>query len=260
MPSLVPSLLAVASGGLVGFSLGLIGGGGSILAVPLLVYVVGVSNPHVAIGTSAAVVTASALVNLATYAQRGLVKWRCAGVFALFGIVGALVGSTAGKMIDGQQLLGLFALLMIAVASFMLKGREEAGDASVRLNRNNFPKLAAVSLMTGGLSGFFGIGGGFLIVPGLMLATGMPIAYAIGSSLVAIAAFGFATAGNYAIDGLVEWGLFGAFLLGGVLGAGVAMPVGKVIGHRGGLAVAFSLVLLSVAAYMLFRTAGGFLT
>ena len=109
------------SGSLIGFSLGLVGGGGSILAVPLLVYVVGVGDPHVAIGTSAVAVAANAATNLLTHARPGNVKWRCASVFAVAGVGGALLGSTLGKMVDGQKLLALFAVLMIVVAALMLR-------------------------------------------------------------------------------------------------------------------------------------------
>src|SRR5512146_2490297 len=98
-------LLATGSGLLVGFILGLIGGGGSILAVPLLVYVVGVASPHVAIGTSAVAVAVSAAANLASHARAGNVKWSCAVVFALAGIVGAAGGAHLGKLVDGERLL-----------------------------------------------------------------------------------------------------------------------------------------------------------
>lgn len=103
--STLQTALAVASGAIVGYSLGLVGGGGSILAVPLLVYVVGLDNPHIAIGTSAIAVALNAATNLAVHARAGNVKWRCALVFAAAGIVGAYVGSTLGKMMNGQRLL-----------------------------------------------------------------------------------------------------------------------------------------------------------
>ncbi|MCP4303423.1 MAG: TSUP family transporter, partial [bacterium] len=90
-----PEVLSLISGALVGFSLGLIGGGGSVLAVPLLVYVVGVGDPHVAIGTSAFAVAVSAALNLATHFRSGNVKFRCALALAVFGIAGAALGSTA---------------------------------------------------------------------------------------------------------------------------------------------------------------------
>jgi hypothetical protein len=102
-------LLAALSGVLVGFTLGLVGGGGSILAVPLMVYLVGVRSPHIAIGTSALAVAVNALIGLLNHARSGNVNWRCGGSYAAAGVVGALAGSTLGKAIDGQKLLFLFA-------------------------------------------------------------------------------------------------------------------------------------------------------
>src|ERR1700753_2415824 len=103
MISVMQGVLGLASGALVGFSLGLVGGGGSILAVPLMVYLVGVPDPHVAIGTSAIAVAANAAINLSNHARGGTVMWRCAIIFAAAGIAGALVGSVFGKMLDGQK-------------------------------------------------------------------------------------------------------------------------------------------------------------
>ena len=122
-------------GALVGFSLGLVGGGGSILAVPLMVYVVGVPDPHVAIGTSAIAVAANAAVNLSNHARGGTVRWSCALLFAAAGIVGAFVGSIFGKMLDGQKLLALFALLMLVIAALMLKTRSRIGLPDVKMTR-----------------------------------------------------------------------------------------------------------------------------
>ena len=116
MISVTQGVLGLASGALVGFSLGLVGGGGSILAVPLMVYVVGVPEPHVAIGTSAIAVAANAAINLSNHARGGTVVWSCALTFAAAGIVGAFLGSMLGKMIDGQKLLALFALVMLVIA------------------------------------------------------------------------------------------------------------------------------------------------
>lgn len=149
---LLPSLLAVGSGSLVGFSLGLVGGGGSVLAVPLLVYLVGVTNPHMAIGTSAVAVAANALLNLANHARAGAVKWRCAAVFTVAGVLGALVGAWFGRQVDGEKLLALFAVLMMVVAGLMLRSRKGEGLAGVRLGRDNLPKLLGFGLGTGLLS------------------------------------------------------------------------------------------------------------
>ena len=188
MISMIQGVLGLASGALVGFSLGLVGGGGSILAVPLMVYVVGVPNAHVAIGTSAIAVAANAAVNLSNHARGGTVVWSCALLFAAAGIVGAFAGSIFGKMMDGQRLLALFGLLMLVIAMLMLKTRTRIGLPDVKMSWANTPAILGLGLATGTLSGFFGIGGGFLIVPALMLATGMPIMNAVSSSLVAVTA------------------------------------------------------------------------
>lgn len=253
--------LGALSGGLVGFVLGLVGGGGSILAVPLMVYLVGVSNPHVAIGTSAFAVAANAATGLASHARHGHVKWRCAVVFALAGIAGAAAGSTLGKNFDGQKLLFLFALVMIAVGILMLKRRGHAGDAGVRLGRENAPKLVAYGLGAGLFSGFFGIGGGFLIVPGLIAATGMPMLNAVGSSLVGVTSFGLTTAGNYAISGLVDWPLAVAFIAGGLGGGIVGTRAARHLSaKRDALTLVFAILIFAVATYMLWQTAGQFLS
>jgi hypothetical protein len=248
-------VLALISGVLVGFSLGLVGGGGSILAVPLMVYVVGVPNAHVAIGTSAVAVAVNAAVNLSGHARRGNVRWSCALVFAAAGIVGAFGGSVLGKMLEGQKLLALFALLMLVIAALMLRTRSRVGDGAVNLNWSNFPAVAGLGLLTGTLSGFFGIGGGFLIVPALMLATGMSILCAVGSSLVAVTAFGATTAASYAWSGLIIWKLAGLFVAGGVAGGLLGGRLAGVLAvRRGALNATFAAVIITVAIYMLVRS------
>src|SRR5215471_20330117 len=119
-----PDFMAVFAGALVGLILGVIGGGGSILAVPLLVYVVGVKSPHVAIGTSAVAVAVSAFANLIDHARRHHVCWPVAILFAIAGVAGASLGSTLGKHTDGQKLLILFGVLMVVVATSMALKRQ----------------------------------------------------------------------------------------------------------------------------------------
>ena len=249
------SLITVLCGSLVGFSLGLIGGGGSILAVPLLLYVVGIRDPHVAIGTSALAVGINALVNLFGHWRRGNVKWSCAIVFAAAGVLGAMVGSTAGKMVDGGKLLFLFALIMIAVGLVMLRPRAGGGDPDVRMTPAIAGRLLAVGFVVGAVSGFFGIGGGFLIVPGIMLGSGMPVLNAIGSSLFSVAAFGLTTAANYARSGLIDWRVAAEFIAGGALGGLFGVVVaGRLAAQRHVLSNVFAAVVLTVAAYMLVRS------
>jgi len=195
--------LAFVSGSLVGFALGLLGGGGSILAVPLLIYVVGLKNTHVAIGTSALAVSANAFANLIPHARAGNVKWPCAGVFAVAGVAGAAAGALLARQVDGQHLLFLFGLVMLAVAAAMFGRRAADGDPLVRIDATIAVRLIGAGLVVGLLSGFFGIGGGFLIVPAIMLGSGMATLNAIGSSLVSVGAFGLTTAITYALAGLV---------------------------------------------------------
>lgn len=253
--SSIQVLLSVLSGCVVGFSLGLVGGGGSILAVPLLVYVVRVREPHVAIGTSAVAVAANAVISLLAHARRGKVLWRCALLFAGVGILGAFLGSTLGKMMDGQKLLAGFAVLMMLIAGIMLR-RRTAGEArDVHLNWETASRLIVIVLIAGCLSGFFGIGGGFLIVPGLMLATGMSILNAIGSSLVAVTAFGTTTAANYAVSGAVDWSIAALFLIGGVIGGFAGSRSAHALASRRGLLNAtFAGLIFLVAFYMLVRS------
>jgi hypothetical protein len=252
--SATQSLLGLASGMLVGFSLGLVGGGGSILAVPLMVYVVGVPEPHVAIGTSAIAVATNAAINLSNHARGGTVVWSCALMFAAAGILGAFGGSILGKMLDGHKLLALFAVVMLVIALLMLKTRARVGASDVKMNMTNLPAIVGLGLATGSLSGFFGIGGGFLIVPALMLATGMSIMNAVSSSLVAVTAFGMTTALSYAWSGLVSWGLAALFVAGGIAGGLVGTRSARHLSERrGALNIVFAAVIIAVAVYMLLR-------
>jgi uncharacterized protein len=255
MISMMQGVLGLASGALVGFSLGLVGGGGSILAVPLMVYLVGLPDPHVAIGTSAIAVAANAAVNLSNHARGGTVRWSCALTFAAAGIIGAFIGSVFGKMLDGQKLLALFALLMLVIAVLMLKTRSRAGLPDVQIDWSNMPAIVGLGLATGTLSGFFGIGGGFLIVPALMLATGMSIMNAVSSSLVAVTAFGLTTAASYAWSGLISWGLAGLFVAGGIGGGLIGSRLARLMSARRGLLnIVFAAVIIAVALYMLARS------
>jgi uncharacterized protein len=243
------------SGTVVGFSLGLIGGGGSILAVPLLLYVVGVSDPHLAIGTSAFTVAASAFTNLIGHWRAGTVKWGCAALFAAAGVFGALAGSTASQLVDGERLLVLFALIMIAAGVAMLRPRAATGDPNVRIDAKVAAKLIALGLAAGFVAGFFGIGGGFLIVPGIMLGSGLPILNAVGCSLFSVGVFSLTTAINYGAAGLVDWPLALEFVVGGALGGLLGTKMAVNLGaHKRALNYVFAAVLFTVAAYMLAPT------
>jgi uncharacterized membrane protein YfcA len=252
---ILTALLSVACGSLVGFTLGLIGGGGSILATPLLLYVVGMSNPHLAIGTGAVAVSANAFMNFTGHARAGTVHWTSAGIFASTGVVGALLGSSLGKTFDGQRLLSLFALLMIVVGFLMLRPRPHGSAVAPRLTQAIVARTAGTGFAVGMLSGFFGIGGGFLIVPGLMFATGMPMINAVGTSLFAVGMFGLATALNYAASGLVDWIVAAEYIAGGVFGGLLGMRAAiHLAGQKQTLTRIFAGVVFTVAIYMLWRS------
>lgn len=246
------------SGGLVALLLALFGGGGSVLATPLLLYLVGVRDPHVAIGTSAAAVAVNAAFGLSAQARAGQVKWPCAIVFGAAGLAGALTGAHLAKQVDGQQLLAWFALAMALVGLAMLRRPSSEGDPAVRIDGRRALRIAPIGLATGLAAGFFGIGGGFLIVPGLMAATGMTLRNAAASSLVSVTLFGAATSASYAWSGLVNWPVFLALIGGGALGALAGARLSPRLAERSVLARRlFALMVIATAAYVAWRALGG---
>lgn len=227
--------LASVSGALVALLLSVFGGGGSVLAVPLLLYLVGVRDPHAAVGASAAGVALNALTALAGHARAGRVRWRPALTFAAFGVTGAWAGAALAQRIDGRALLLAFAGAMVTVGLAMLRpARAEDPSAALpnRPSRLVQLRLAGAGLGVGAASGFFGIGGGFLIVPGLMAATGMGLAMAQAASLVSVAAFGATTAATYAAAGWLDPALVSAMAVGGLGGAALGLPLAARLGRN----------------------------
>lgn len=251
---------ALLSGVLVGLVLGLIGGGGSVFATPLLFYFVGLRDPHIAIGTGATAVAINSLFNLVGHARAGNVRWPCGIFFATAGFFGATLGSSLGKIVDGQKLLLLFGILMLAIAAQMALKNPSQVELDVRMTPGNAramaPTLAMFGLAAGALAGFFGIGGGFLVVPAIIAATQMPILAAIGSSLVSVTVFGAATAANYALSGLVDWRIAAFLLVGGVVGGiGGGMLAGRLAARKQALARIFAVLVAGVGLYVVYRGA-----
>jgi len=250
---LIP-LVSICSGVVIGLLLGVFGGGGSIMAVPLMLYAVGITDPHIAIGTSAVAVTVSALGNLAIHTRAGNVKWPCATAFAVSGAIGAFVGAKIGQLVNGTHLIIGFAVAMVGVGVSMLRRPTDAGDPNVHINPPIAKRLIPTGLAAGLASGFFGIGGGFLIVPGLVSAANMTFIHAVGSSLVAVAAFAASTAASYAIADLVRWDIAGFFIVGGFLGGLIGRAASPYLGQRKALVQrAFSLLIFVTAAYLVVR-------
>ncbi len=259
MLALTPHVIiaALLSGALVGIFLGTFGGGGSVLAAPLLIFGVGVNDPHLAIGTSAAAVAAIALVSLAGHWRAGRVKWPCATIFAGAGFAGSLLGSTLALQIDGRWLLLAFAGAMAAIGLSMLRKPKSAGNPDVHITPALMLRLAPAGLVTGMVAGFFGIGGGFLIVPGLMLAAGMTLSHAAASSLLSVVVFGAATSANYALAGSVDLRLAGLLLAGGVVGGAIGLVIARALSNRIRTArTGFAGMIILVAAYVGWTAAG----
>lgn len=256
MIELTPQIImfAVLSGAIVGLFLGTFGGGGSVLAAPLLLYVVGVEDPHIAIGTSAAAVAAIALFSLVGHWRGGRVKWPCAIVFAMSGLIGSILGSSLAKITQGDVLLLGFSAAMAMIAASMFRQPKSAGDPDVTLTPKMVFQLAPIGLVVGLAAGFFGIGGGFLIVPGLMLAVDMTMTNATASSLVSVAIFGAATSANYAISGMVDGRLILLLLGGGAVGGAIGILLSKWFASRLRMArIAFATMIIAVAGFVAFQ-------
>jgi uncharacterized membrane protein YfcA len=230
----------VVSGVVVGSALGLTGGGGSIFAVPLLIYVVGLT-PARAMPISLVAVAISAGVGGAQSVRDRLPVWQPTVLFALGGVLGAPLGILVGKHIDGRLLVGGFALLALTVGSLMWRSAMRSPvEATTARSRTEDPSagwictllpngqmrfslscagaLAVVGVGTGFLSGLLGIGGGFLIVPALVLITRMEVHRAIATSLLIIAAIGSSGAFSAVLHGQLDWSVLAPFAAGGAAG------------------------------------------
>lgn len=214
-------LLAV----LVGVALGLLGGGGSILTVPLLVYVAGLEAKE-AIATSLFVVGVTSLAALVPHARAGRVRWRTGAIFGVAAMAGAYAGGRVAEFIPGTVLLIAFALMMVATAVAMIRGRGRAGTgvAGDEKDRDLPVKLVLLEgVVVGLVTGLVGAGGGFLVVPALVLLGGLPMSAAVGTSLLVIAMKSFAGLAGYLSSVTIDWGLAlavtGMAVLGSVVGA-----------------------------------------
>ncbi len=247
----IQMVLSVISGLLVGFSLGLIGGGGSILAIPLLIYFVGFHHPHMAIGTTAIAVGVNAYLNVIPHAMKKHVNFRDGVIFSIPGIAGALAGAQLGLVTPGNDLLFIFAILMIAIAVYMLKRKCVDIASGKTLPHGGTGKIVLIGFLVGLASGYFGIGGGFLIVPGLIYSAGLDIIQAVGTSLISVGTFGVVTALRYAISGDLDILISVLFIAGGVLGGFAGSHLASTVPKRR-LTQIFAVIIIIVAIYMMY--------
>jgi uncharacterized membrane protein YfcA len=255
-------MLSLLYGALVGLSLGLTGGGGSLFAVPLLVYGLGLDFRK-AVALSLVVVGSTALYGAALQARGRQVLWGAGAVLGLGGVISAPLGAIIGEHTPERLSLLLFALIMVVVGIQMLRGRLETAISALackhsavgelRFNLACATKLLLAGLAAGMLSGIFGVGGGFLLVPALLIVTAIPVERAMATSLVAI--FLISTSGFVAhLDQFsVQHARTSLVFL---LGSGLGMTVGAYVKHRIPSAVLrkiFGILVLATAAFVIFR-------
>jgi uncharacterized membrane protein YfcA len=247
---------ALAFGGLIGFSLGALGAGGSILTVPILVYAMGVPV-QAATGTSLAIVGLNAAAGALDHLRRRRSLPRTGLAFGASGVLGAFGGVWLNHQLRGEWILVLFSVLMLLAAFSMLRrhtvGRTQSSSFSEHYARAGWSRLVVVGLGVGFLTGFFGVGGGFLIVPALVVVLGLPMHLAVGTSLLAIALNAlWGLAGNLQF-GTLDWTLTLLFAVGGLLGV---LAGGKFAGRLPdrALRVAFALLIVGVAVYTFVRS------
>ncbi len=215
----VALLLAV----FVGFSLGLLGGGGSILTVPILTYVVGMGAKE-AIASSLFIVGATSAFSVLSHARAGRVRWRTGAIFGAAGMVGAFIGGLIGGFVPGTVLMVLFAGMMLATAAAMIRGRAGHSATTGEQRTRRVSRIMLDGFLVGLATGLVGAGGGFLIVPALNLLGGLPIAVAVGTSLLVIVMKSFAGLAGYLFTVSIQWPLVLGF-------TGVAIA-GSFIGSR----------------------------
>jgi uncharacterized membrane protein YfcA len=242
--------LTVVLAVVVGIALGLLGGGGSILTVPLLAYVAGMEAKQ-AIATSLLVVGTTSAVAAVSHARAGRVQWRTGLVFGVAGMAGAYGGGLLARFIPGSVLLIGFAVMMIATAIAMLRGRKDAGPVDPG-HRIPVPKVIAEGLVVGLVTGLVGAGGGFLVVPALALLGGLPMPIAVGTSLVVIAMKSFAGFAGYLSSVSIDWKVAGMVTAAAVVGALVGARLTALV-NPDSLRKSFGWFVLVMSSVILFE-------
>ncbi|NJE07640.1 sulfite exporter TauE/SafE family protein [Thermococcus sp. M39] len=248
MGSIISSII---SGFISGLSLGLTGSGGSILAVPLLVYFVGL-DPHLAVGTSLVAVGITAIIGLLLHLRQGNVLFKIGFVMAIPSILGIYIGSYLNKAVEGPILLVLFAFLMIAMGIKMMEeGENKVVSLHTDKEKTDFSRILVLGFVVGIASGFFGVGGGFLIVPALTIGAGLKMHKAVGTSLFIIVLNGFAGLISYELQGRpIDIPITLLFVIGGFVGNFIGTRVAKSLSCKE-LKQVFALIVVIVAFYLI---------
>jgi uncharacterized membrane protein YfcA len=245
-------VLALGAGAVTGLALGALGGGGSVLAVPALIYLLGFT-PAAATTASLVVVTVTSATALVAHAREGAVRWRAGAVFAAAGVVPAAVGGAVSRQLPATLLTGAFAVLA-AVAALRMLSPAAAGSTTPAPARAS--RVAGAGAGLGAVTGVLGVGGGFLAVPSLVNVVGLRMRAAIGTSLLVItinSVTALAARAGSAAD--VDWSAVGPFAGAAVLGAWDGRRLAARL-SAGTLQRLFAYALLAVAAFMLADAVG----
>ncbi len=241
--------IAVVLALLIGLSLGLLGGGGSILTVPILRYVLGM-EAHDAIAVSLLVVGTTSAAAVISHARKGRVRWRTGVAFGLAGMVGAFAAGRVAHLIPASVLLGLFGLMMFVTALAMMRGRKAPAPATEALRELPIAKVLGEGLVVGAVTGLVGAGGGFLVVPALVLLGGLPMDVAVATSLVVIAMKSFAGFAGYLGHVEIDWQVAGLITASAVVGSfGGGLLAGRV--SPDGLRKGFAWFVVAMAFFLL---------
>ncbi|MDW8395368.1 MAG: sulfite exporter TauE/SafE family protein [Anaerolineae bacterium] len=239
-------LIDLGLGFAIGLTLGLLGGGGSILTVPALVYIVGIS-PHAAVTASLVIVGANSTLGALMHRAQGTLNWRVALAFGSVGMVASFAAAGISKNVPPHVLLSLFALLMVVIGAWMLLSRS-IGE-SQRTPRG-WLAVGLSGLLVGALTGFLGVGGGFLIVPALVMLVGLPMKQAIGTSLIVIAMNSLAGFLGHLTGSSLDLLTIGVFVLAGCAGAWVGVKLVKHFSPKM-LRQAFAVFVIGLGAFLL---------
>lgn len=238
----------------IGLSLGVFGSGGSILTVPVLLYLVHMPA-DIAIATSLLIVAAISFSSSLLHIRQRLISWPHVVLFGLPGMFGTYLGAWAGTLIDARWQLLLFVMLMLIAAFFMWRNETPQAQQAQKIN---VKRVVADGLVVGAITGFVGVGGGFLIVPALVLLGGLSMSLAIGTSLFIIALKSFVGFAKYyefirTTDYVFDWSIVGLIILCGILGSFLGVWLGQKL-PKAKLQKGFAVFLMLMAGFVFIRS------